>query len=100
MQRRLAQRNLFRGIRQEVQTQLNNHFNVYLERAKEHVDEICDAIEQNIQTVLMAEAGTERTSPLVLEKVRALVAESRKEWEGVEGDSRRARREAGKMVVV
>lgn len=100
MQCRLAKRTLFRTIRHEVETQLREHFSAYLDRARQHVDEVCDAIEQSIQTVLLAEAGTEKTSPESLEQVKALVAESRREWELVEADSQRARREARKVLVV
>ncbi|MCJ1245077.1 hypothetical protein MMC30_002278 [Trapelia coarctata] len=100
MQRHLAKRTLFRGIRQLVQRQLSEHFEVYIERVGEVVDEVCDAIDGSIRTVLVAEAGTERTSKEVLGLVRDLVVQGREDWVGVEEGSRRARREAGRGVMM
>jgi len=100
MQRHLGQRTLFRGIRREVQRQLSEHFETYVERAREVVEEVCNKIEGSVRTVLVAEAGGERTSREVLEMVRGLVRDGRAMWAGVEEGSRRARREAGRVVAV
>lgn len=100
MQRHLAQRTLFRGIRQEVQRQLSEHFETYVERAREVVEEVCNKIEGSVWTVLVGEAGGERTSREVLEMVRGLVRDGRAMWAGVEEGSRRARRVAGRVVAV
>ncbi|MCJ1396677.1 hypothetical protein MMC18_009569 [Xylographa bjoerkii] len=94
IQKRLKERTLFGGIHDEVKVQMRLHFKAFDQHGREQIKQLCDAVEENIGTVVMAEAGTMRTSAELLDQIKALVAKNKQSWLRVEADSRRARERA------
>lgn len=94
MQKRMDERTLFRAVRKEVKQQMLQYSESFTLSASKLVREMCKGVQQSVQTVVKAEAGTEMTSPQLLEQMKALVVVNNKAWARIEANSQRARERA------
>ncbi|MCJ1479142.1 hypothetical protein MMC13_007826 [Lambiella insularis] len=94
MARRMEEHTLFRGVQREVKQQMLGHSESFSQAACKLINNVCDGVQQSIQTVLTAEAGTERTSRQLLEQMKSLVVENKQAWAMIEANSQRARERA------
>ncbi|MCJ1387007.1 hypothetical protein MMC17_010136 [Xylographa soralifera] len=94
IQSRLKERTLFSGIQDKARRQMRQHFENFDRDSREHMKRLCSAVEQNIEIVATAEAGTQRTSTELLDQIKVLVVKNKQAWMRVEADSRRARERA------